>query len=253
MKVRRLSAAALLLAPIMFTGMTEPAQAANPRVVSISGDLVLLYHGGSEKQTWPIRKGIFLRHGGGESEETISVTGCLSGDIKGVLTVRAKLADFESISLDPRLSLYQGKCTSHDRIAVDYGPIRPLRPGKSLKWHLHATSTVDLVPSFAAVSFTATYANVPPPNEPGAVTVRTLPPDPVKPIERAVIQWKDRADDEKGYEILNTSTGQTRSVPPNRESYEWAKLAPAGPQCFMVRALGALGHSAWSSTECEVL
>ncbi|WP_318205788.1 hypothetical protein [Streptomyces sp. SCL15-4] len=141
MKLGHAVAVAVLLAPIPFAGMTDPAAAAAVHIVTVKVELIA--KDGPPfwdmKRITPPRKNITLDH----SKRTRSVTFevCADGAI-AVLKLRATLLGDEKVAVRPNLLLYDGPpCSSNDLAASVYPSSQVIAGGTGKTgWEIHLPS-----------------------------------------------------------------------------------------------------------------
>ncbi|MET9450922.1 hypothetical protein [Streptomyces cinerochromogenes] len=239
---------AVLLAPIPFLGMTEPAEAFTTHIVRVSGSLRVVDTGGdfslpAETRTRTFHRSFRLTHHTIPARHFV-VREC-AGDTLAELTIDLYIHD-EDVLARMRMGLHQSACEQtgvEERVSA--GPAVIARDETQ-------RFTLPLVqkPSFDnALAWFSVRHDVAPPLAPSGLNVTREPPDRRTGLRHMLVEWQDDSADEKGFEIRNTDTNQTRRVNPDRTSYEWAVLGRE-QQCFQVRALGDPDPSDWTPPEC---
>ncbi|WP_371598552.1 hypothetical protein [Streptomyces sp. NBC_00564] len=125
MKLGYFVAAAVLLTPIPFAGMAQPAAAleethvvvlkGNLRVISCCGFLGM----GNGDETFPFWKQVGLTRS--NQRAYLEITGCAGGEARGILEFRLRLNDSDKLFVRPTLLLYEGaSCNSDDKDAEVY-------------------------------------------------------------------------------------------------------------------------------------
>ncbi|MEV4190923.1 fibronectin type III domain-containing protein [Streptomyces toxytricini] len=243
MKLGRLIAALVLLAPIPFLGAADSAAAAQVHTVAIEGYLRVYassgLFGGGHIRVENFSESIRVTHA--RPTESISEEACAGDEARGELRVTFDLRGEEVVTV-VRLRLYEGaNCFSGDRDAEDYRFLR-IDESESRQVHAYANSD-DEFGSHDAVSANFTVSqNTGPPPEPSHVVASRLS------AGRVEITWVDEARLETGYEIrFNSIGGAIKRLPPNTTSYAFSIPGPTGPkQCIQVRAVGVQGPSEWT-------
>lgn len=162
MKLGRVIVAAMLLTPIPFFGMAEPARAGNLHVVSLTGDMYLFqsgsFLGGIGSYIDPPLSGrAFLTHAAGDNRRTFKFDHCW-GDVRGLLYVKARLNRNDTVSVSAVLSLYEGKsCGTDDLEGVKIlDPVR-ITVGATLSKKSTVNNTEFGSPDFVTVNWALTY------------------------------------------------------------------------------------------------
>jgi hypothetical protein len=244
MKNGHVIAAAVLLAPIPFMGMTEPAAANSIHTVVVKGT-VRAYDGGpvfggSHNVTKTISRTVDLRHGG--QDRHLRFTACAGGETRADLIVDLRLNSAEQIVADSTLYLFEGSsCNSDDQDgSQSVRNPKPISIDQSRHRFLKVFNNEFQSFDFVTADFTVTH-NVQPPKEPSGLVATHVQGD----MHTIHLAWEDNATDETGYEVRNTTTGATARIAPNRTTIAWPSPLRF-KQCFQVRALGNPKPSNWS-------
>jgi hypothetical protein len=250
MKLGHIMAAAVLLAPIPFVGMTEPAAAASTHTVVLSGTL-FAYDGGSvfgsgDDKTKDFDKRVNLTHD--EPRARLKFVECAGDETRAELSVELRLTQTESVSVQPTLYLYEeSACNNTDRDGSQQATARRLAGGQSRHWFLKVFNDEASSFDFVWADLTVTH-NVVPPKEPSELVASHVQGD----MHTIHLAWEDNATDETGYEIRNTTTNQTHRVAPNTTKLKWNSPIRF-KQCFQIRALGDPNPSNWTPTDPQAV
>ncbi|MFF8730214.1 fibronectin type III domain-containing protein [Streptomyces sp. NPDC015171] len=246
MKLGYALATAALLAPIVSTGTAGPAAAADLNTVVLAGTLEVHNYetfGTSEKVIRKFNRSVTLSTG--HPTELVKVTQCAGGESRGELRIALTRRGSEAVSVRSTLRLFEGSdCDNGDLDGSDEEAGRLVFAGKSSDFFLGAISKEEIKVDLALASFNAAHSTpeTDAPAEPSHV-VASRPVD----SRHVSVTWEDEADDETGYEVTETFTHNTKTLPPNRTGFVYTIPGVTGAkQCFQVRALGARGPSAWT-------
>ncbi|MFJ8504896.1 hypothetical protein [Streptomyces avermitilis] len=237
-------AAAVLLVPIPFLGMTEPAAAANTHAVTAEGWLTAVDSGhpadGVQKE---IDGTALLTHDNPTANFRVQV--CAGGETRGVLSVMLRLRDSEKVDTSATLYLYEdSQCNNNDLDGTVRAPNKAISLGGGRSLRMYVKNSEFLSPDFVKANFRITHRVGPDigrPNAPSNVVASRVPGN----SHKIAIQWADNATNETGYEIRNTTINQTGSLAPNTTETTWYQPI-VFKECFQVRALGAAGPSDWT-------
>ncbi|MYW15254.1 hypothetical protein GT039_06535 [Streptomyces sp. SID2955] len=242
MKVPRLAAIAVLLAPIPFAGAAEPVGAAQVHAVFAHGHLRVYeccsFLSPSHTVIVDFSKHLVLTHA--RPTEHFWVKGCAGDQARGELRVDLRLTESEEVVTKARLKLYEG--STCDNLDLDGADSRSTVTGEGQsrrllfevwndEFHSNDTATAD---------FTVGQNPGAPP-EPSNLVAGRVPGNSGK----ISLDWVDQATDETGYEILNTSTGQIARLAPDSSHTFWYQPI-VYRTCFQVRAVNAQGSSSWT-------
>jgi hypothetical protein len=242
MKLLRLLAAAVLLAPVPLVSASNPAGGAEVHHVVAQGNLEVYecctFLSPSHLKTRHFNKPFVLTHD--KPKAHFQVKECVDDQVRGELRVDARINGAEEVVAAARIKLYEE--STCENLDLDGQNSRSATVGETQSGRLRftAVNTEFHSSDSVAADFTVTN-NVGAPPEPSHVVARRLPGDSSK----IVLDWVDEATNETGYEILNTSTGQIARLGPNRIQTYW-KQPIVYRTCFQIRAVGALGSSAWT-------
>ncbi|MFD9454949.1 fibronectin type III domain-containing protein [Streptomyces sp. NPDC059985] len=246
MKVGHVIGATVLLTPVLFVGMTEPASARNTHTVTIQGVLNVRDAGGQvsgDAFTEPIN----LTHD--SPTGSFRVERCAGGQTRGVLSVTVRLNSTETVSPSAVLYLYEGTdCKSNDLegTARTRATDGPLLMGRIRDRELSVKNGEFLSDDSAHAELSiehAAGADVGRPREPSDVVATAIPGTGEKAVR---VDWSDNASNETGYEIRNTTLNQSFLVDANATSFSLPHLNDKIRHCVQVRAVGVQGRSAWT-------
>lgn len=134
MKLRNVAAAAVLLTPVMFVGVTENSVASTRHRVVVTGTM-MVYNGGgifasSERRDFSINRTAFVSHS--STSNSIRVEGCAGGETRGILDVSFRLRASENVRYTPTLRLYEeSSCHNLDLDGTLTGVTREVVEGGS--------------------------------------------------------------------------------------------------------------------------
>ncbi|MGE7387862.1 fibronectin type III domain-containing protein [Streptomyces sp. NPDC004126] len=245
MKRGRAVGAAVLLAPVLFVGMTQPAAARNTHAVTIRGVLNVRDAGGQVN--------------GGSYSETVNLTHdaprgsfrferCAGGETRGLLIVTLQLNKDETVTPRGTLYLYEeSSCNNNDLDGTMRTAARPLAMDKVRTHHLSVKNDEFLSDDSTSADFSITHeaagVDVGRPNEPSNVVATAVPVGNEKSVR---VDWEDNANNETGYEVRNATLNQNFGVGANVRTFSIPHLDPNLRYCFQVRAVGAQGPSDWT-------
>lgn len=249
MKLARLMAAALLLAPIAFVGMTEPAAAANTHIVLLKGKMWVLDSGGllgkSSLRKVPIDRQANLTHDA--PKKTFKFKTCAGHETRGELSVALTLTSSDRVVTSTRLRLFEESGCDNDDLDGWHAPaIRVIGVGDGHRTRITVLNDEFESPDQVDADFTVRH-NALPPNAPSQVVASRVPGD----SHTISVEWTDEATDETGYEVRNTTTNQTKNLPPNTTRTTWPNPV-VHRSCFQVRAVGVGGPSEWTPVGTQV-
>ncbi|MEU9292052.1 fibronectin type III domain-containing protein [Streptomyces sp. NPDC048275] len=264
MKLGHAMAAAVLLTPILFVGMTEPATARNTHAVVIAGSLHVDDYGGDDAVRF-FREVVNLTHDKPKAWPVIEQ--CAGGETRGTLSIELRLNNSETLYARPGLYLHEeSTCNNNDLDGIQLPRSRTIAMGKEVSWHLIEQNGEPLSYDKVTASFTVTHtigADVGRPNEPSGVIAEVLPTRGLCAVfgancrKTVTVTWQDNASNETGYEIRNTEIRETQPqttvrLAPNTTKFSWSDLDPKVKHCFQVRAVGDRGPSDWTPVGIEV-
>ncbi|UFQ99910.1 hypothetical protein KBP30_01155 [Streptomyces sp. Go40/10] len=242
MKLLRLAAAAVLLAPLPFLRVTEPAAAAQVHTVVAKG-FMEVYEccsilSPSHTKIVPIDERVVLTHG--RPNEHFWVRGCAGDQVRGELRVDLRLNEAEHVNVVARLRLYEETtCENLDRDG-EYSPSENVDEGQSRRLDFYVRNAEFHSSDKVTVGLTVSN-NAGAPPEPSHVVAHRLPGR----SGTIVVDWIDEATNETGYEVRDTGTGQIARLGPNRTETVFNQPI-VNRTCFQVRAVGASGASEWT-------
>ncbi|MEV5385657.1 fibronectin type III domain-containing protein [Streptomyces sp. NPDC052721] len=248
MKLRLAIATAILIIPVPFVSMTEPAAAANTHVVVLTGHMKVIdspgLFTGKRVGEFNFEKRATLTHD--RTRATLSTGACVR-DSFGLLTVQLELTRFEYVAVTPTIRLYEGStCLSDDLDGEKSAITQGVTVGESKSWNLEVVNSEFNSLDYAGAKFfvrNTVGADVGRPREPSNV-VATRDPGNNRTV---VVQWVDNATNESGYEIRNTTLNNTTlPMDADRTTFTWPNLDPSVRHCFQIRAVNAQGPSAWT-------
>ncbi|MFE6825319.1 fibronectin type III domain-containing protein [Streptomyces sp. NPDC057690] len=261
MKLGYFVTAGILLTPIPFMGMTQPAAAANTHRVTLGGTLFVNSY--REGYSFKLGEVVHLTHD--RRSDTFRIERCsFDGEARGVLTVTVSLSSSEKVIARPSLSLYEeNTCYNNDREGTAIAKAAAISFNHVRKWDLVVNNGEFLSMDFAHAKITVSNTVGPDrgrPREPSNLIAQQASASTcaVKICKRKTVSlsWEDNAKNETGYEVRNNNLEKIVRLGPNRTGYLWTDLDPNTRQCFQVRAVGpgAIGPSDWTpestASEC---
>ncbi|MGW8783076.1 fibronectin type III domain-containing protein [Streptomyces sp. NPDC055796] len=245
MNLRYATGAAVLLTPVLFVGMTEPAAARNTHTMLIRGVLNVRDAGG-EVTGGSFSQAVDLTHDA--TTGTFRFSRCAGGETTGVLVLTFYLHRDETVTPNGTLSLYEGtRCNDPDLDGTIRVAERPIVLGKVRNENLVVKNGEFLSNDSTSAEFSITHraavVDVGRPNEPSNVVATAVPVGNEKSVR---VDWEDTANNETGYEVRNTTLNQNFSVDANTKTFTAPHLDPKVRYCFQVRAVGAQGPSGWT-------
>ncbi len=257
MKFGRVVAAAVLLTPIPFIGIAEPAAAARTHTVSIEGTLVV-GNGGHAREFLDIDARVNLTHTSPIRHPQFEI--CANDEARGVLLFTLTLNRFDEVGVTPVLYLYEGSsCGTRDLDATASAERRLIPLGGNRTWSMVAKNDEFLSFDVAQADFTVTQGvgiDEGQPTEPSHMVARRIhllciPRVPCHKTDEAKVEWVDEANNETGYEVRRTridaagniSTEQPVRLPSNATTFTSVDLDRNSKYCYQVRAVGTGGRS----------
>ncbi|MFF5447522.1 fibronectin type III domain-containing protein [Streptomyces sp. NPDC012888] len=245
MKLRYAAGAAVLLTPVLFVGMTEPAAARNTHTMWIRGVLNVRDAGG-EVTGGSFSQAVDLTHDA--TSGTFRFSRCAGGETTGVLVLTFYLRRDETVTPNGTLSLYEGtRCDDPDREGTIRVSERPILLGKVRSEELVVRNREFLSDDSTSAEFSITHrvaaVDVGRPTEASNVVATAVPVGDEKTVR---VDWEDDANNETGYEVRNTTLNQNFGVGANTKTFSVPHLDPKVRYCFQVRAVGNQGPSDWT-------
>ncbi|GAA3372406.1 hypothetical protein GCM10020367_27200 [Streptomyces sannanensis] len=160
-RLRYAVAAAVLATPMLVMGTAQPASAATFHTVTLTGDMHVYNSAGIFKYEstgdFHFERHVTLTHD--HPDGTLSYWACEGGETRGVLTVDLHLNPWETVTMAPRLQLFEGSsCSSGDLDGEQYGLERGFLPGETRTWYLKAVNGEILSGDMASVNFKLTHS-----------------------------------------------------------------------------------------------
>ncbi|KJY26596.1 fibronectin type III domain-containing protein [Streptomyces katrae] len=253
MKLGNLFAVAVLMTPLPFVGMAQPAWAHPTHTVAITGALVVENNpvfGKGSRITRHVFREVNLTHG--DPKESFLFVQCAGGESRGELRVTVDLIESDRVTVSALLNFFEGSTCGSTDLEEFQRWNGSIAAGESVKVGLEAYNHEFQSNDGAVANFTVTH-NVPErPAKPTdvrarAVRVLCVPRLPCSGKKEVVVKWVDNSVNEIGYSIRDTTTGETVGLPANTTEFTWSGLDPQVKHCFLVRANGDAEVSEWSA------